>query len=132
MQKVNRKVLRYLREIRRNLPCSIKMKNQLLAQLRGSIVNYLNEYPDADQAQIIQQFGTPEQIAASWLYEMDQKTLILQLCLKNRIAKTITACTVMIVLLFSATMGYLLYDNYCVDNGYVEIIPGTPTIIEED
>lgn len=132
MKHVNRKLVRYLKKIRRYLPCSTKMKNQLLFQLRGSIDNYLNEHPDADQAQIIQQFGTPEQIAASWLYEMDQKTLISQLQLKNRIARIITGCAVVIVLLFSATMAYLLYDNYCLDNGYVEVIYGTPTIIEED
>ena len=99
----------YLR-IYSKLPCSWRLKRKLLAQIKNSIRTYLQSHPHADMAEIRNQFGSPEEIAEACLAEMNQKELLKDLKLMNRIVRVITAGVLAVVLMLGATLGFLIWD----------------------
>ena len=132
MSKQNKQLVLYYRSIRANLPCPWRLKQKILGEIKGSINNFLSEHPDAQLVDIEQQFGTPEQITASYLDEMDPNKLASQLKISKRIITTVSAGIIAALVMFGLTLGIMLWDYHKDSNGYIEIIPGTPTIVEED
>lgn len=58
---------RYIKETKKGLPCSADEKKQIVTDLKDSVSIYLLECPDATFDDITQRFGTPAQIADSFL-----------------------------------------------------------------
>ena len=58
---------RYIKEIRKNLPCPTEEEKRALDNLKESVSAYLFEYPEATAEDIAQRFGAPTQIADSFL-----------------------------------------------------------------
>ena len=121
----------YYLQIYSNLPCSWRLKRKLLAQIKNSIRTYLQSHPHADMAEIRSQFGSPKEIAAACLAEMNQKELLKDLRLMNRIVQVITAGVLAVVLMIGATLAIVIYDEYNSENGYIEVIIGNPTSATE-
>ena len=67
---------RYVRSISDGLPYSMRARKQILSQIRESIDDYLQENPEADLATVQAHFGTPQEIAASFVNEQDASTLL--------------------------------------------------------
>ena len=107
---MNKHLTLYYLKIHSNLPCSWRLKRKLLAQIKNSIRTYLQSHPHADIAEIRSQFGSPEEIAAACLAEMNQKELLKDLKLMNRIVRVITAGVLTVVLMLGATLGFLIWD----------------------
>ena len=63
-------LLRYLWEVREELPGNRRQKKQILSRVESSVRDFVTENPHADYAAITQRFGTPQQIAASYIEEM--------------------------------------------------------------
>ena len=68
-------------------------------KIKENIDQFLEEYPDADYDVIVQRFGTPQQIAASYLEEMDPQEVLYRLNTRKRIAGIVTAGVVLFVAL---------------------------------
>ena len=75
----------YYREIYRFLPCSGNSKKRILSRLKETINCYLEEHPEADFAQLEAHFGTPRQIADSYISELS----VTEISQKIRIRKWI-------------------------------------------
>lgn len=58
---------RYIKEIRKNLPCPTEEEKRALDNLKESVSAYLLEYPEATAEDIAQRFGTPAQITETFL-----------------------------------------------------------------
>lgn len=108
----------YYKEIQQTLPCSPKQKKHLLRQLKNSVCGFLQKHPDADIAAVRQHFGTPEQIVASCLEEMEAPQVLKQLRLRHRILKIIAVVATCIVLLWSATVIFALINELDNSDGY--------------
>lgn len=132
MNKHNKLLAKYYRSIRANLPCPWGLKQKILREIKSSINSYLIENPDADIHCIAQQFGTPAEITASYLDEMDPQKLAKQIKVSKRIITTVSAGIIAALFMIGLTLGIMLWDYHNDANGYIEIIPGTPTIIAED
>ena len=128
---MNKHLTLYYLKIHSNLPCSWRLTRKLLAQIKNSIRTYLQSHPHADMAEIRNQFGSPEEIAAACLAEMNQKELLKDLRLMNRIVQVITAGVLAVVLMIGATLAIVIYDEYNSENGYIEVIIGNPTSATE-
>mgnify|MGYP001116616268 CR=1 FL=1 len=76
MRKGNRAARRYLRNVKDWLPCSGKLKREIMARIKNVLDDYLAEHPDADFVELSHRFGLPKQIASSYVEEMDTEELL--------------------------------------------------------
>ena len=97
MRKGNRAARRYLRNVKDWLPCSGKLKREIMARIKNVLDDYLAEHPDADFVELSHRFGLPKQIASSYVEEMDTEELLHNLRIRRRILGIVT-CTALIVI----------------------------------
>lgn len=120
--------LRYLWGVRRELPGSGKQKEQILSRVESSVRDFVTENPNADYAAIEQQFGTPQQIAASCIEEMDAQELTLQLRIRKTIVRIVAATALVLVLLWAGVVVTALIRHVKAMNGY--LIVGEAEVID--
>lgn len=87
----NRACARYLRQVRRLLPCARKEKDRITAPLRESLEGFSAETPEARDSDVLQRFGTPETVAASCLENMEPKGVLRRMQLRRRIVMAVTS-----------------------------------------
>lgn len=109
---------RYLREVRGRLPCSRRAKSQILNKIKDTIMDYLAQNPDAMYSEITARFGTPQQIAASFVDEMETGELLQNLKIKRRIMCCVVAAVAIIVALWAGVVTRAYLDHVGNMNGY--------------
>lgn len=97
----------YCREVSKHLPGKRNHKSALIADLQSSVMAYLEENPDADISQIRETFGTPQQIAASYVDAMSADEILVSLDTRKRIATSVTALVTVIILFCCTSLGML-------------------------
>lgn len=111
-------IRRYVRAVSTFLPCSGKRKKPWLADLRAQAESYVAEGGDA--AALEQRFGTPQQMAFSYVDEMSTADLLAELHIRRRLV-AVTAITLAAALaVYVAVLvwqAYLVYDRF---NGWSE------------
>lgn len=125
---LNVHLLRYLWKVRRELPGSGKQKEQILSRVESSVRDFVTENPNADYAAIEQRFGTPQQIAASCIEEMDAQELTLQLRIRKTIVRIVAATALVLVLLWAGVVVTTLIRHVKAMNGY--LIVGEAEVID--
>lgn len=65
-----RQTKRYLRQIKRLIPPDYAERKEILAATQQRIEDYLMEHPDAAISDFEEEFGTPEEVADSFLDEI--------------------------------------------------------------
>ncbi len=105
MNKTQRTLNRYFRQIRKALPCSKDAKTDILSDIQEAVKCYQLDHPDAAFADIQSRFGTPEEIAAACAEESSAEALITSVqdqrkpfSLTIRIATTVFAATLIFIL----------------------------------
>lgn len=112
---------KYLRRVNTWLPCTGRLKKQIKEEILTALNRFLEDHPDADYQAIVAQFGTPQQIAASYVDEMDTPELLHNLLIKQRIVRTVTCGVAAIALIWMIAIGALLIQSYQEVNGYGEV-----------
>lgn len=111
-------IRRYVRAVSTFLPCSGKRKKPWLADLRAQAESYVAEGGDA--AALEQRFGTPQQMAFSYVDEMPTADLLAELHIRRRLV-AVTAITLAAALAIYiaalAWQAYLIHDSL---NGWSE------------
>lgn len=111
-------IRRYVRAVSTFLPCSGKRKKPWLADLRAQAESYVAEGGDA--AALEQRFGTPQQMAFSYVDEMPTADLLAELHIRRRLV-AVTAMTLAAALaVYIAVLvwqAYLIHDSL---NGWSE------------
>ena len=122
MKKNNRAWLRrYLRSVRSMLPCSGAQKKRILEEIRCNANAFLEDQPNADSSQLQIHFGTPEQIAASYVDNMDMSALLKTIRIKKRIFTTVVAAVLAILLSWACTVTWAIIKANDQNNGYFVI-----------
>ena len=116
---------RYLWKVRGWLPCSGKLKREIMARIKTVLNDYLNDHPDADFAELSHRFGTPQQIAASYIEEMNVQDLLKQLRIRIYI---VVATALTLVLLWAGVVITALIRHVKEMNGY--LIVGEAEVID--
>ena len=88
---LNVHLLRYLWEVREELPGSRKQRKQILSRVESSVRDFVAEHPGADYAAIVSHFGTPTQIAESNIEEMDASELLGSLQIQRKVVAIVLA-----------------------------------------
>lgn len=100
-------IRRYVRAVSTFLPCSGKRKKPWLADLRARAESYVAEGGDA--AALEQRFGTPQQMAFSYVDEMPTADLLAELHIRRRLV-AVTAITLAAALAILAAA--LVWQQY--------------------
>ena len=125
---LNVHLLRYLWKVRGELPGNRRQKKQILSRVESSVRDFVTENPHADYAAITQRFGTPQQIAASCIEEMDAQELTLQLRIRKTIVRIVAATALVLVLLWAGVVVTALIRHVKAMNGY--LIVGEDEVID--
>lgn len=139
MKERTKEAARYLRRVRRLLPCVRKTKNAIMQQIHDSMDGYLADHPTADFAQIKTQFGEPESVAAAYVESTGTAEILKSLRIRRRIVAIIAAVTTTALLiwtsyvvLMSIKVNYVLssldgsYDDSYIIEGTIEPNPAGP------
>lgn len=100
----NAGIRQFLREMRKSIPCGGKQKKLVLEQVKASMLEYLAEKPDATYDDLLTRFGMPEQIASSYLEELDISDLKKQLSIRKRILLIVSLVAICIILLWTGVV----------------------------
>lgn len=110
---------RYLRQVRSWLPCSCKAKRKIIGEIKSNIDDFLTNNPDAQYTNLVARFGTPQEIAASYVNEMDMGELLEGLKIRKRIMKTIMIAAVIALLLWLGEIMAAHFQIMNTANGYM-------------
>lgn len=132
MGKHNAAARRYLREIGGWLPCAGKMKRNILDKIKTTMDGYLAENPGAAYAELLERFGTPQQIASSYVDETETGELLRNLRVRRKIVRIVTAAALAVVVLWAGVVFSAWAKHQKSDNGRFEVtITGQKEPIEQ-
>lgn len=101
MNAAERAARRYCRKVRSWLPGG-KMRRYVMTQIRETVQEFVQEHPDADVAAIQAQLGTPQEIAAAYVENMETAAVLKGLRIRRRVLFAV--CATMLVILISWTV----------------------------
>lgn len=116
----NAALWRYFQSIRSWLPCGYKQKQEILTQVKESIFAFLDDHPDADMTAIEKQFGSPRQIAAAYVDDMDTPALLNALRQRKRIFLAIIAGLIVAMLLWGWGVSTAIIEQRGINYGHLE------------
>ena len=109
-------IRRYCRAVGSYLPCARRQKRQLLRDLRQRLEEYRDEHPDETSPE--ERFGTPQQVAAGYVDDMDTTELLQALRYRRRV---ITAGILAALAVLTAALCVQLYDYHRSLDGWTEV-----------
>lgn len=104
-----RNLQRYYRKIQRKLPTNGTVSKSIMASIRHSVEDYLHTHPDADEQALLEHFGDPETIAASFIACADIKELLAEYRKQQKIFRIILAAILTALLLWGVFVGYAMW-----------------------
>lgn len=110
----------YMQEIKVMLPGGGKQKKAILNRIRTTVEEYLMENPSAIYEEIVSRLGSPNQIAASCLEEMDTVEVMKQLRIKKKVVCIVTASAFVIVMLWAGSVAMATEELSDSVNGYFD------------
>ena len=97
---------RYLHSVRALMDCPAEERERLLVRLGNAVAAYLEDVPDAAEADLIANFGTPEDCAARLMQECPPKSVTAERRKKTRRHRTMVA---VLSVLLAAALGIAAY-----------------------
>lgn len=122
MNTAERAARRYYRKVRSWLPGG-KMRRYVMTQIRETVQEFAQEHPDADVAAIQAQLGTPQEIAAAYVENMETAAVLKGLRIRRRVLFAV--CATMLAILISwvalVTIVTVRDRNSIGDAPYIEV-----------
>lgn len=118
----------YLKKIAAALTCQNNTKKALLRIVKNDIEAFLLEHPDATEQELIRQFGTPDELAESYLDSLDSSEVCMQIEKNGSVKKMLISCSCAIIgillLLVIGIKGYLFFHHANAE--YIHVKQYTP------
>lgn len=128
MRMYNSAVKRYLREVRKSLPCGRKERKRVLDGIRQSIENEPADGPETYE-DLVSRYGSPDEIASSYFSEKSTGELIRELRIGNRVLAILLSAVVIALLL---RLGWWVASYVSLMGEYPGyIVEGQPVVIED-
>lgn len=116
-------VKRYMQAVKQELHCSKAQKALFLRQMEDSIFTYISENPTASMADLTKEFGTPADIAKSFLEEADPAVIGKSLRHGRKIFWAVLAVAVIVaVTVISLYTHIYTKQQEILDGSYVESV----------
>lgn len=100
--------------------------------MAASVRDYVTRYPNADYRTLTARFGEPQQIAETYVAEMEADELLQKLNIRKRLLRIVSIAAVTSLLLWASVVVYSLIHHVDAVDGYLveEIIIIDETIYE--
>ena len=128
MKILNAEARRYLHQVQSWLPCSRKPKERILEEISVTLTEFLSSNSSAGYADFIARFGTPQQIAASYVSEMETGTLLRDLRIRRRIVSIVMLTATILITLWTGLVTASYLDHRHNMDGY--LVVGEVTVID--
>ena len=124
---MSKEIKKYLKEIKLLLPAFNKEEKKFLRDLMERIEDYLDENPNATMQDIENQFGTPMEIAQSYMSSLDLDVLLKRLSISRfvrRFFAIVAICMILGLCVYSICMykAYIYYKDTLVTNSETVIV----------
>ncbi len=113
-------IRRYCRAVGSYLPCARRQKRQLLRDLRQRLEEYRDEHPDETSPE--ERFGTPQQVAAGYVDDMDTTELLQALRYRRRVITAVVSGILAALAVLTAALCVQLYDYHRAIRGWGDLI----------
>ncbi len=128
----SKQLKKFIHSIKRLLPASADAKEKIIDMIRDALSEKSLEAPEKDISEIIKEFGSPEDVAASYIEELGTAEILMGFRKRKNILTIITTGVVGFLILIALTLTIALIDAHNIakkyENAHVEI---TTTIIDE-
>ena len=114
---------RYYRSISRYLPMKKAQRQQIVEQIHRSVENYLEGHPEADMAALTAHFGTPQEIAASYVENMTPEEILKKFRIRRTVLIVICSAVAAAFLMWTAVVGSALMNELNAAGGFVVVEP---------
>lgn len=101
---------KYLRSVGKLLDCSPAERKRLLERLGNAVDAYLEDAPDADETELMENFGSPEVCAARLLEECDPAALA-DIRRKRKCRNRILVAVLLVLLVLAVGVAAYLWSN---------------------
>ena len=120
---------RYYKAIYSWLPCSRKLKKQIIGQIQNCVEDYLAQNPDTDIAQLKKHFGDPQAIAATYVENIGTTEILKDLRIRKRIVRIVASVTAVILIMWASVVTWAIVKETKILNGTTEnsVYEGYPT-----
>lgn len=98
---------RYYKEISSWLPCSRKLKKQIIGQIQNCVEDYLAQNPDTDIAQLKSHFGDPQTIAATYVENTGTAEILKDLRIRKRIVRIVAGVMAAILIMWASVVTWV-------------------------
>lgn len=116
------KLRRYFRQIRSWLPCTRKMKRQIMEQIEDRVRDFLEQNPNADLAQLQAAFGEPQIIATTYVENIGTTEILKNLRVHRRIVTIITVTAIVVLLSWAVMVTWATFSlSNATNNPYIEV-----------
>ena len=112
-------IARYVRLVRKHLPCPRGLKKKLIQDVKMNVRQYLQDFPDCGFAEIERHFGKPQTIAASYFGDMDMQELVRAVYRRNRRMNIVFTIALLVLVLWSVVCIRAFSHHVSHVNGYV-------------
>lgn len=102
---------RYIRDIKYSLPIVSSSEKKYLQILKSDLIRYKESNPSFSYEDLIEEFGYPKDIAASYINEQSNDYMLKHIKTK-KIIKYTCLIVISIALLIGLWKGYLYYKGY--------------------
>lgn len=112
---------RYYRSISKELPCSRKMKEQILLQIQENVSIFLEQNPAATFEMVQAHFGTAQEIASSYIDDQDAPELLRRIHIKKKILVIVAGVLMFALLIWGAAVVWTTIEANNTYNGHVVV-----------
>ena len=109
----NKEINRYIKDIKKELLYGTKESRQFLKELKQNVTDYAEENQNADMAQVTEQFGKPEDIAATFFEQYGKEDVKKKVNIRRVVIVAVVVA--LIALVFSLIIA--LIDGHIAGNG---------------
>lgn len=113
---IKKEIEKYLSEIQNNLVGSNKAKKNIIGEIEGLVYDYAEVKGVKDISDIYSHFGTPEEMAQTYLSQSDPKKIAKAV----RIKKAVIIGVIVTILLFAIYLLLAFVDGHKNSDGFVE------------
>ena len=118
----DRELRRYYRAIRSWLPCTRKLKKQIIGQIQSRVQDYLTQNPDTDISQLQAEFGAPQTIAAAYVENSDTEEILRGLRVRRRVVAIVMTAVMIVLLSWAALVTWaIVKEQDHLHNSYIVV-----------
>lgn len=122
---------RYLRQVKRGLPCSRPEKRRCMAELEADVLVYLQKCPDPTIEELCRHFGEPKIVAKAFIAQLSPAQLSRRISVKRKILVGVISIMAILAIFIGVATAIVAYKRVDYYNGYgVDIIDNVTSVVE--